>query len=267
MELKYFKNCKDMNSLRKEYLKLIKKYHPDLATNQEECESMTRICAEINSEYDTLVELLPKMKNTDDFENNNIDSNILLLFGNVDYSRRGYFDWYKELVGNSVAAERAYQIILKTLQKPNIQYKYYDVSEGFYVDEDLILKEIDATISLFVVNCCRKGITGEEFAKLYELCQGNAEKTKRVIMFLSTGAISENDIHTNLQSDKPIPFFNDNIVVDNLPDYSSFLILSKVTTKDKTYDAWREFCQKQRDDFMNRFSDSFISKLPSGRNL
>ena len=112
-----------------------------------------------------------------------------------------------------------------------------------------------------------KGITGEEFAKLYELCGEDAEKMKRTIMFLSTGAISEKDIHTNLQSTNPIPFFNDDIVVDNLPDYSSFLILSKVTTKKKTFEAWREFCQKQRDDFMNRFSDSFISKLPSGRNL
>ena len=262
MELKYFKDCKNMTSLRKEYLKLIKKYHPDLALNQDECEYKTRICAEINSEYDMLVELLPKSENIDNNTNSNIDSNIPLLFGNVDYSHRGYVDWHKEVVNNSPAAEKAYHNILVSLQKPNIQYKYYNV-----FDEDLILKEIDATISLFIVNCCMKKITGEEFAKLYELCGEDAEKMKRTIIFLSTGAISEKDIHTNLQSDKPIPFFNDNIVVDNLPDYSSFLILSKVTTKGKTYDAWREFCQKQRDDFMDRFSESFISKLSSGRNL
>lgn len=263
MNLKYFKDCKDMNSLRKEYLKLMKKYHPDLSTDKDEIEFKSRICAEINSEYDNLVNIMPKLESMD----NKKDSNVLSILGDVDYSRGAYVDWHKELVNDSLAAEQAYNNIMIKLQKPNIQYKYYDIIEGARWDEDQILKEIDATISLFVVNCCMKKIIGDEFAILYELCEGNAEKMKRTIMFLSTGAISEKDIHTNLQSDKPIPFFNDNIIVDNLPDYSSFLILSRETTKDKTYDAWREFCQKQRDDFINRFSESFISKLSDGRNL
>lgn len=267
MDFRYFKDCKNMNSLRKEYLRLMKKYHPDLASSHDEIEFKTRICTEINSEYDILVRIIQKSEIMHNKKESNIENNILSLSGDVDYSRRDYVDWHKELVNNSIAAEEAYNNIIVNLQKPNIQYKYYNVNEGVRWDEELILNEIDATISLFIVNCCMKKIIGDEFAKLYELCEKNAEKMKRTIMFLSTGAISENDIHINLQSDKSIPFFNDSIIVDNLPDYSSFLILSRETTKGETYDAWREFCQKQRDDFINRFSESFISKISDGRNI
>ena len=80
-------------------------------------------------------------------------------------------------------------------------------------------------------------------------------------MFLLTGAISEKDIHTNLTSDNAIPFFDKNISVENLPDYNSFLLLSKENTKKETIDAWIEFCKKQRDNFNENFYRSVIKKI------
>ena len=84
-------------------------------------------------------------------------------------------------------------------------------------------------------------------------------------MFLSTGAISERDIHTNLTSNSSIPFFNDNIIVENLPDYNSFLLLSSEYTKKDTIEAWIEFCKRQRDNFSERFYDIVIQKISSGK--
>lgn len=140
----YFKDCKNMNSLRKEYLKLIKKHHPDLASNDDDFELRTRICKEINLEYDMLAKFMPKVESMD----NKNESNIPSLSGNVDYSRRSYIDWHKAVVNNSAAAEQAYNNIIINLQKPNIGYKYYSRwNEGPSWKEELVLKEMDATIS------------------------------------------------------------------------------------------------------------------------
>ncbi len=84
-------------------------------------------------------------------------------------------------------------------------------------------------------------------------------------MFLSTGAIAEKDIHTNLTSKNPIPFFDDNIIVENLPDYNSLLLLSKDAIKQDTYEAWIEFCQRQREIFYEKFYENVIQKISSGK--
>lgn len=241
---KYFNNCKDITSLKKEYIRLMKKYHPDLSTDENEIKYRTKICAEINSEYDTFVKIMPLARYAST-ESENTKNNTI----------------YNEIINNSIAAKKAVDDIIINIQKPNIDYKFYYVTEGVIWQEENILAEINATISIFWENCYNKQIVGDEFAKLYELCQENAEKMKRTIMFLSTGAISDKDIHANLQSEKSIPFLNDAITVDNLPDYSSFLLLSRDNTKKEIHSAWIEFCQKQRDDFLERYSEFVVEKI------
>lgn len=241
---KYFNNCRNITALRQEYIRLMKMYHPDLSTDKNEIKYRTEICAEINSEYDTVVKIMPFVK-VASTENRSTRNNTI----------------YDKVINYSVAAEKAVEEITINIKKPNIDYKFYYVTEGVMWQEKEILAEIDATIDLFWENCYIKQIVGDEFAKLYELCQRNAEKMKRTIMFLSTGAISETDIHDNLQSDKAIPFFNDTIAVDNLPDYNSFFLLSRENTKDETCSAWIEFCQKQRDDFLERYNELVVKKI------
>ena len=52
MKNKYFSNPKNRAELRKEYLKLLKKYHPDNGGSDEECKTL-------NAEYERLFKILP----------------------------------------------------------------------------------------------------------------------------------------------------------------------------------------------------------------
>ena len=244
---KYFKDD-DLSNLKKAYFKLMKKYHPDLVQDEREKMRRNDICAEINAEYDMLVKQL----------------SYSMVFKKT-FEKENSYNKYNEIINGSILAKKACEDIIVKLQKPDIEYRYYHFIEGVDWSEDEVLKEIDATVLLFWRTCYDKRIIGDEFAKLYELCSFNAEKMKRTIMFLSTGAISENSIHNNLQSSNAIPFFNDNIVVNNLPDYDSFLLLNKNNTKRETFEAWISFCQKQRDDFLTRYNDMIVKRISSSK--
>lgn len=239
---KYFNNCQNLNDLKKEYFRLIKKYHPDLAEDKSEFEQHNKICAEINSEYELILKRFPKSEKT-----------------NENYTI------YEYIINGNEEAKRACNEIAYKISKLTIDYNFYHTFEGAKWWEEQTLIEINSAIELFWSLCSAKKIIGNEFAKLFELCGFNVEKMRRTIMFLSTGAISEKDIHTNLTSNNSIPFFDDNIIVENLPDYNSFLLLSKESTKKDTYEAWIEFCQRQRDNFYEKFYETIIQKIPSGK--
>lgn len=241
--LKYFNNCQNLSDLRKEYLKLIKQYHPDLAKDKSESEKFNEICAEINSEYKLICKSFPKVKES---------------------QKNGYSSIYDYVINGNEEAKSACALIKDKISKLPIDYNYYHALNGIKWWEDQILIKMESSVELFWSVCFTKKIIGIEFAKLFELCGFNVEKMRRTIMFLSTGAISEKDIHTNLTSNNPIPFFDDNIIVDNLPNYNFFLLLSKETTKIETMEAWIEFCQKQRDNFSKKFQDIMIQKISSG---
>lgn len=242
--MKYFSNCQNISDLRKEYLKLIKKYHPDLAKDQPEIERLNKICSEINNEYELLCSRLPKNKVTQ---------------GSVYHRVHDY------VIDGNEEAKSACDEIADRISKLPIDYNFYHVHDGAQWWEDQVANEMDTTVEIFWSNCFAKKITGSEFARLFELCDSNVEKMRRAIMFLSTGAISERDIHTNLTSNSAIPFFDDSITVESLPGYNSFLLLSKETTKRETMDAWIEFCQRQRDSFSEKFYDIVVPKISSGK--
>ncbi len=240
---KYFKDCQNLDNLRKEYRTLIKKYHPDLAKDEFEFEQFNEKCAEINAEYEQISKSFPKNRETDK---------------TINYSI------YEYIINGSEEARSAYNIIIDQIFKLTIDYNFYHKIDAKWW-EDYILSEINSTIKTFWDVCLAKKIIGNEFAKLFELCNFNVEKMRRTIMFFSTGAISDKDIHTNLTSGCSIPFFDDNIIVEKLPTYSSFLFLNQADTKESTIKAWIEFCQRQRDNFLEKFSDIIISKIPSGK--
>lgn len=240
---KYFKNCQSLKELRKDYLKLIKQYHPDLARNECEIKERSEICKEINSEYELLCKRLPKSEETHREESNGIQEQVAA--GNID-------------------ARNACLEVADRISKLPIDYKFYHTLDGAKWWEDQVSMEIDSTAEIFWDICLSKKIIGSEFAKLFELCDSNVEKMRRTVMFLSTGAISEKDIHTNLTSDNAIPFFDKNIVSEKLPDYNSFLLLGSEVTRKETLEAWTEFCQRQRDVFSEKFYDIVVPRLSTG---
>ncbi len=245
---KYFNSCKNLDELRREYLRLVRKYHPDLAKNEPEFEERNRICTEINSEYELLSKRFPKSEKPS------------------EKSKESY-GIYENIINGNEEAQNAYDKIADEIYRLTIDCNFYHAFENAPWWEDQILAEINSTIGLFWKLCLAKKIIGSEFARLFELCGSNVEKMRRTIMFLSTGAISEKDIHTNLTSNNSIPFFDDSIIVGKLPDYNSLLLLSKDTTKEETVDAWIEFCQRQRDNFYERYYDTVVPKIPSGKQI
>lgn len=225
----------------------MKLYHPDLVQDEDEQRKRNEICQEINAEYDALMKkMTPLIIKKDD---PTLKVNTM----------------YEKIVNGSATAKNAYDDIMINISKPNIEYKYYYSNKETAWWEEDIVRVIDETNSLFWKTCYEKGIVGEEFSNLYELCNRNAEKIKRTVMFLSTGAIPENIIHENLLSHYMIPFFNDDIFVEDLPDYNSFLLLSKENTRPETFLAWINFYQQQRDDFLNRYNDIVVKKIPQSR--
>ena len=235
--IKYFNNCNSAEELRKEYINLIKKYHPDLTNSKEEFDKHNNICAEINAEYEMLLKTFPNIK-----KSNHKDT---------------YIDY---IINGNEKARNIFNEIYNNFFNVKIDYNYYNSLNGLKWWEEQISIEMENSFNAFWEICISKKIVGEEFVRLFELCDYNVEKMRRTIMFFSTGAISENDIHTNLTSDICIPFFND-IAIENLPDYNSFLLLSKENTKKETLNAWIEFCQKQRDIFNEKFYETTTKRI------
>lgn len=54
--MKYFQNCKNLDELKAEYRRLVKKFHPD-------CGGDPEIMKQINNEHDAMFELLKKQHN------------------------------------------------------------------------------------------------------------------------------------------------------------------------------------------------------------
>lgn len=240
---KYFKNYQSQEDLRKDYLKLIKKYHPDLAKDDLEREKCNEICKEINKEYELLCKSLPKSNKT----------------------QKSSYSGIRDYIANgNEEAQNACDEISDIISELPIDCNFYHTLDNAPWWEEQVSMEIDSTIDIFWNICLSKKIIGSEFVRLFELCDLNVEKMRRTVMFLSTGAISEKDIHTNLTSDNAIPFFDNNIAAEKLPDYNTFLLLGSEATKRETLEAWIEFCQKQRDNFNEKFYEIVVPKISSG---
>lgn len=240
--LNFFVDVNNLEDLRKQYLSLMKKYHPDLVTDERTKKEYNEICSQINDEYEKLKNRLPKQQK---------------------FSQTGYESIQEKIINNSSKAREAVRKILSIGFNRNLNYDYYQTQyKGIQWWEEEISILHSNFVNYFWEFCYLKNIIGDEFAKLFELCDFNVEKMQRNILFLSTGAISEKDIHINLNSDNAIPFFDDKILSDDLPSYDSFLLLSKNHLKEETLDSWIEFCQRQRDTFYEKFDEINMGKLP-----
>lgn len=62
----FFIGITNIRELKKEYIRLIKKYHPDNTPSDELKESRLKITQEINSEYEKILEILKKQNETAD---------------------------------------------------------------------------------------------------------------------------------------------------------------------------------------------------------
>ena len=64
----------------------------------------------------------------------------------------------------------------------------------------------------------------------------------------------------NLNSDNPIPFFDDEIIEANLPGYDSSLVIINEVTNQDTIRAWLSFCMQQSESFDRRYHEVLTEK-------
>lgn len=81
-----------------------------------------------------------------------------------------------------------------------------------------------------------------------DICEANNDKFKRTLMMLRCGIYSEEEILANLNSTRPIPFIDDNIVIDGVPPYGEKF--------GPTNEKWKEFCNKNREAFIQKLNAS-----------
>lgn len=250
--VKFFDGITNKEDLKKAYRALMKDNHPDTKP-EDERDAYSKICQDITDQYTSLYIILPS---ADD----------------LGLDKKVKYGWGE--------AYRVFRDIRQGLDKLPIYRKYYKknfyesypdddpgvVQKGVSEYEDGILDANEWYISKLETICFNKlHLSLDEVNTLYELCGRNAEKFKRVIAFFSTLAIASYDIHANLAGDNPVPFFDDEIPLEGIPDYSSSLVFNSIDNPnlwkkymdDYTWRSFATFCGLQRDSFERRH----ISKL------
>lgn len=152
--MKYFKNVKSIQELKKQYRDLIKKYHPDLNSND-----TTKIMQEINAEYDLLfkqVKNLFKDAKGNIYEKENTES--INEFKDIINKIITFKDCKIEIIGNWVWVSgntKYYKDILKNLKFRWIQNKkawayhqdkYFKKTKKVYTLEELRKSFINISI-------------------------------------------------------------------------------------------------------------------------
>lgn len=131
MTIKYFKNVKTFDELKKAYRDLMKKYHPDLNPDKEK--EYTEITKIINNEFEYLFKTLPNQRKNKDNEfyeaKKEYDTpqefmniiNKIIIYKNIQIDIIGSWLW--------VSGEtKPIKEILK-----NLKFKWHDVRKMWYL--------------------------------------------------------------------------------------------------------------------------------------
>ena len=238
--MKYLNGISNIQSLKEKYLELIKENHPIFHSKRQYLYYMG-ICMEIENEFKNRFKQLRSMGMTVSYDMPK--ERGFLLMENIKASNKRL-----EFMEN----------ISSELIKLPIYKKYYEndfadsnsdiVNDGFIIasGKDLIS---DIFYSCFSELC----LDLDDVTKIYELCDCNVEKFKRVILFLREGYLEPFDFRTNLYSDDTIPFFDDEISEEDIPDYNSSLVIVREISTSESIRGWNRFCNKQSECFDEKY--------------
>ena len=101
--------------------------------------------------------------------------------------------------------------------------------------------------------CTSNGLRERYLFRIYNLCGSNAEKTKRFLYAYMNGSYDKFEVRENLSRPKgfAIPFINDGINEEGLPNISENLIIFEGTNYDIKR-AFASYCVSQAEDFSKR---------------
>ena len=95
--------------------------------------------------------------------------------------------------------------------------------------------------------CDSLGIRGSKLYMLNNDCCGrNIDKFKRTLMMLRCGVFTDEEIHTNLELGRAIPFIDDSIAIDGVPSYNE-----EFGPGDE---KWEEFCKLNKEAFTKKLA-------------
>ena len=240
----YFNGINNIKDLKEKYLELIKQYHPVLHDDTKQ--DYMEICMNIEKEFKQQFTLL---KDKGMFNpTSGFNEYGFRLMDSIKASERK--NKFVEDISNELCDLPIYRRFFDSdidRECPNNDILCADSNipgDGFIIfsNEHLITE----VFHYCFIDLC---LDIDDVEKIYELCDWNAEKFKRVILFLREGNLEPFDFRINLYSDDTIPFFDDEIVEEELPDYnSSMIIISEVSTRDSIR-AWHRFCDRQSESF------------------
>lgn len=83
-------------------------------------------------------------------------------------------------------------------------------------------------------------ITGDKIYLLWnDCCERNFDKFDRTLLLLQSGVYTEEEIHRNLQLEYAVPFLDDSLVIDGIPNYGDDF--------SKEHRMWDTYVTKQYD--------------------
>ena len=98
---------------------------------------------------------------------------------------------------------------------------------------------------IYILLCDSLNIRGSKLYMLHNDCCGrNNEKFNRTLMMLGCGIFTEEQIQSNLELVRAIPFIDDSIVIDGVPPYG--------VDFGPTDEKWDDFCRKNEEAFTKK---------------
>ena len=107
---------------------------------------------------------------------------------------------------------------------------------------------------LDIILCDSLDIRGSKLYMLYNDCCGrNIAVFNRTLKMLRAGIFTMEQIHSNLELIRAIPFIDDTIIIEGVPSYEE--------TFGPGNEKWEEYCRKNKESFEARLSEALSMKL------
>lgn len=247
--MSYFEDVNDYSELKERYHSLLKKYHPALHNEESEITFM-EICNEITDEFEKLRrQFINSRYNVDGYDN---EIMCRLKKSKIEDEQLCFFrEIMDKLLQLPVYRKHFRKDSFSSYPNDNVTVTNYNTECGGFIIES----NKDQISSLYTTCKIELNLDFDDIKKLYELCDECPEKFKRVVRFLADGWLHPWDLRDNLNSDNPIPFFDDEIIEANLPGYDSSLVIINEVTNQDTIRAWLSFCMQQSESFDRRYHE------------
>ncbi len=126
------------------------------------------------------------------------------------------------------------------------------MSENNLETVSILTKMIDN--SRFIINIYLLDyleISGSQICTLYNCCCGRDNSTfSRTLMMLNSNVFSKEEVKENFEKDEPIPFIDEDVVIEGAPIYNE--------NYGPSYPKWGEYCDKQREAFINKINKAKV---------